>query len=64
MYVRKIKDTETGGKVSAIDDPLDFEFNSGLGFTMEGQNVLNQTKQNDLELKPLPRNNNFDEAPF
>lgn len=64
VYVRKIKDTETGGKVSAIDDPLDFEFNSGLGFTMEGQNVLNQTKQNDLELKPLPRNNNFDEAPF
>lgn len=64
VYVRKVKDTETGGKVSPIDDPLDFEFNSGLGFTMDGQNILNQTKQNDLELKALPLNDEFDEAPF
>jgi hypothetical protein len=64
VYIRKIKDTETGGKVTPIDDPLDFEFNSGLGFTMDGQNILNQTKKDDLELKPLPLSNEFDKAPF
>ena len=67
VYVRKIKDTETGGRVSAIDDPLDFEFNSGLGFTMDGQNILNQTKINDTELKPLPKSDEFgqyEKAPF
>jgi len=67
VYVRKIKDTETGGKVTAIDDPLDFEFNSGLGFTIDGQNILNQTKNNDNDLKPLPLSDDFDQyetAPF
>ena len=64
VYVRKVKDTETGGEVTAIDDPLDFEFNNGLGFTMDGQNILNQTKKNDLDLKPLPLSNEFNNAPF
>ncbi len=64
VYIRKIKDTETGGKVTAIDDPLDFEFNSGLGFTIDGQNILNQTKKSDLELKPLPLSDDFDNCPF
>jgi hypothetical protein len=64
VYVRKVKDTETGGKVTPIEEPLDFEFNSGLGFTMDGQNILNQTKQPDNQLKPLPLSTNFDEAPF
>jgi len=64
VYIRKIKDTETGGMVTPIDDPLDFEFNSGLGFTMAGQNILNQTKVNDNELKPLPLSDYFSEAPF
>ena len=64
VYVRKIKDTETGGKVTPIDDPLDFEFNSGLGFTMDGQNILNQSKKNDLDLKTLPLNDEFDNPPF
>lgn len=70
VYIRKIKDTETGGKVTPIDLPLDFEFNSGLGFTMDGQNVLNQTKTNDNKLSDLPTNTDFfdeqtyEEAPF
>ena len=61
VYIRKIKDTETGGMVSSIDDPLDFEFNSGLGFTMDGQNILNQTKIDDNKLSVLPLSNDFDE---
>jgi hypothetical protein len=66
VYIRKIKDTETGGKVTPIDDPLDFEFNSGLGFTMGGINILNQSKKDDLALPPLPINRSFHdtEAPF
>lgn len=36
VYVRKVKDTETGGKVSPINNPLAFDFNSGLGFTLNG----------------------------
>ena len=64
IFIRKIKDTETGGRVTAIDEPLDFEFNSGLGFTMDGENILNQTKKNDIDLPPLPMSNEFDKAPF
>ena len=64
VYIRKIKDVETGGKVTPIDDPLDFEFNGGLGFTMDGINVLNQSKKDDMELKELPLSNEFDENPF
>lgn len=64
VHVRKIKDTETGGKVTPIDAPLDFEFNSGLGFTMDGQNILNQTKKNDLEMSVLSPNTSFNDAPF
>ena len=64
VYIRKIKDTETGGAVSPIDDPLDFEFNSGLGFTIGGQNPLNNYVKNDLELSQLPLNEDFDGTPF
>ena len=64
VYIRKIKDTETGGKVSPIDDPLDFEFNSGLGFTMDGQNILNQTKKDDLAMSKLTPNSDFTDSPF
>ena len=68
IHVRKIKDTETGGKVTPIDAPLDFNFNNGLGFTMNGQNILNQTSTNELELSALPINDSFEDdfedAPF
>lgn len=55
VHIRKIKDTETGGEVTPIDRPLDFEFNSGLGFVISGQNVLTHVVKDDLamgELKP------------
>ena len=42
VYVRKIKDTETGGQVNAIDEPLLFDYNKGLGFLSGYQNVLSQ----------------------
>lgn len=65
LYIRKIKDTETGGMVTPIDEPLEFDFNGGLGFTVNGKNPLNQTNKDDLALSELTVNNNFDnDAPF
>ena len=32
VSVEKCKDIETGGKISGINDPMLFDFNSGLGF--------------------------------
>lgn len=39
IRVEKIKDKETGGKPT-LQDPLCFDYNSGLGFTIGGNNVL------------------------
>ena len=46
VYVRKVKDTETGGTPNAIDDPIIFEFNKGLGFVSDGKNVVNKAIMN------------------
>ena len=59
IYVRKIKDTETGGEPNAIDDPIVFEFNKGLGFTSENINVINDIVRPDLEYKPLTVTSSF-----
>jgi hypothetical protein len=65
VYIRKIKDTETGGMVTSIEDPLEFNFNAGLGFTLDGINPLSETKKDDLELSSLETNKDFDnECPF
>lgn len=67
IYIRKIKDTETGGEVSAIDDPLRFDFNKGLGFTLNGQNILSNKVEDSFALSDLSMNENFDnekEVPF
>jgi len=61
IYIRKIKDTETGGEVTPIDDPIEFDFNRGLGFTLDNQNPLNNVVKDDLELSNLPFNNDFEE---
>ena len=42
VYVYKIKDKETGGKPTNLAEPLRFDYNSGLGFTIGGNNVLKQ----------------------
>ena len=40
VHVRKIKDTETGGKNTFMDEPLRFDYNEGLGFTIGGHNAI------------------------
>jgi len=44
VTVGKIKDVETGGKCTF--DALRFDYNSGLGFTIGGVNVL---KNNEID---------------
>jgi len=61
LYVRKVKDTETGGQVTDINSPIELEFNSGLGFTIDGQNILNGTIKSEMELSVLKPNLNFHE---
>lgn len=40
ISVDKIKDTDTGGQQTLLDDYIFCEFNSGLGFTIAGVNPL------------------------
>jgi hypothetical protein len=42
VHVYKIKDKETGGKPTMLGEPLRFDYNSGLGFVIGGNNVLKQ----------------------
>ena len=58
VYIRKIKDHETGGLISPINEPLMFDFNNGLGFTINGQNPL---IKHEKQLSTLEQNNNFDD---
>ena len=44
VHVRKIKDKETGGDITFLDSPLRLDYNSGLGFTLGGQNPLKKLR--------------------
>jgi hypothetical protein len=60
IYVRKVKDTDTGGKVSPIDLPISFEYNRGLGFTCGGYNALRDSYvAPQPDFKPIEPNNEF-----
>lgn len=50
IYVRKVKNIRTGGRVTDIKNPIQCYYNSGLGFTVNGKNPLNQTNTSHLEL--------------
>jgi hypothetical protein len=48
--VEKIKDRDTGGQQTELGQPLLFDFNRGLGFTIGGIDAIKRTKNktNDL----------------
>jgi hypothetical protein len=50
IYVRKVKNIRTGGQVTDIANPIECYYNSGLGFTINGNNPLNFSNTNHLEL--------------
>lgn len=61
IYTRKIKDTDTGGMVMPINEPVEFDWNKGLGFTCAGKNPLNKTIKDDHAFEPMKVNENFEE---
>ncbi len=64
IYVRKVKDTETGGTPNGIEDPVSFSYNKGLGFTCQDFNPLNNVIKNDYQQGPLNLNTNFDNETY
>lgn len=63
LYVRKIKDTETGGRPTAIDEAIAFDWNKGLGFTSEGINPINSTQVSSY-FNLQEKSNDFDDEIF
>lgn len=51
VNVEKVKDTETGGKHTEIDYPIVCDFNSGLGFTINGTDPLQKHRPKDIQNK-------------
>jgi len=47
-HVAKVKDTDTGGKVTFNGEPVFLDYNFGLGFTMSGNDPLRTKKQDNL----------------
>ena len=66
FFSRKVKDTETGGKISALDAPILLEYNNGLGFTIDGINPLTSVVANEKVQAPIEENKDFDneQPPF
>jgi len=58
VHVKKVKETETGGKPTPLNDAVRFKYEYGTGFTCAGVNPLQKHENFDLK-----RNTNFD-LPF
>jgi hypothetical protein len=61
LSVEKIKDTDTGGKHTLIDDPILLDYNRGLGFTNENIDPLEQWRLDQHKMEMLKPNKLFDE---
>ena len=48
VHVYKIKDKETGGKPTMLNEPLRFDYNSGLGFTIGGKKCIKMKTVNSI----------------
>jgi hypothetical protein len=63
-HVRKVKDTDSGGKQTFFDDPIELEYNGGLGFLIrDGAKWFNPLKNNrEIQMSaPLTPNTNFED---
>ena len=59
VHVRKVKEMETGGRVTPYDSPVVMQSMIGnVGFKMNGRNLLTQKKDEPVELI------NPDDVPF
>ena len=56
VNVEKVKDLDTGGQHTRLDEPVLCEFNNGLGFKIGGVNPLQSvTTSNSFPIKQLPK---------
>ena len=53
INVEKIKDVDTGGKHTGLEDPIFCEFNKGLGFVVYGIDPLKDIRPQAKETKPV-----------
>lgn len=63
IEVEKVKDTDTGGKQTNIDNPLMFSYNYGLGFLNQGIDAIKRNTgiSHSLEVTPINQNmSNFE----
>lgn len=59
--VTKVKDVETGGQTTILDEPLQLDFNAGMGFVINGQNVLNDFRESPKQINTDWTNTDSDE---
>jgi hypothetical protein len=54
VSVEKVKDVDTGGKHTGLNDPVYCEYNYGLGFKVYGKDVISEFRpQSKTNLKPF-----------
>jgi hypothetical protein len=54
VSTEKIKDVDTGGKHTGLNDPVYCEYNYGLGFKVYGKDVISEFRPtNNINLKPF-----------
>lgn len=53
INVEKIKDVDTGGKHTGLEDPIFCEFNKGLGFVVYGIDPLKDLRPQAIQIKPV-----------
>jgi hypothetical protein len=61
VHVVKVKETETGGSPTLSGTPVIFEFNSGLGFTIGGKDILRNINKELPQLKNYYEKDNEEE---
>jgi hypothetical protein len=61
VEVTKIKDTDTGGKPTMLNEPIMMDYNFGLGFKVNGKDVIKRLSSPST--KAIVPNNSFD-LPF
>jgi hypothetical protein len=62
LEVVKIKDTDTGGKPTMLNEPIMLDYNFGLGFKVGGKDVIKRLTLPST--KAIVPNNSFDNLPF
>ncbi len=59
ISTEKIKDIDSGGSLTLLDEPVLCEFNNGLGFRVNGVDSLQDLRTKEMQSKQFPNNNFF-----